>query len=165
VSTVGKVLDPAADRLLVATGVVSIMVYGAVPNQIGTLTLAREVLVGGMTLLLASLGARRIDVLWVGKAGTFGLMWAYPSFLLSYGSAGWQQPIRVFAWVAGIGGLTLAYVAAVAYIRPARQALVEGRKGRRMKAEQAAQQAQAAGQGQTKAKSKTPRALEPEASS
>ena len=35
-----------------------------------------------MVLLLATLGARRIDVLWVGKAGTFGLMFAYPAFLL-----------------------------------------------------------------------------------
>ena len=31
VSTLGKVLDPTADRLLVGTAVISIMVYGAVP--------------------------------------------------------------------------------------------------------------------------------------
>ena len=41
-----------------------------------------------MVLVLASLGAARIDVLWVGKAGTFGLMFAYPTFLLGYGDAG-----------------------------------------------------------------------------
>ncbi len=130
VSTLGKVLDPAADRILVATGVISIMVYGAVPLWFGALTVAREVVVAAMTLLLASLGARRIDVLWVGKAGTFGLMFAYPAFLLSYGNAGWQLPFRVFAWVAGAGGLTLAWVAAVAYIGPARRALTEGRRAR-----------------------------------
>jgi cardiolipin synthase len=71
VSTLGKVLDPVADRLLLGTGVISIIVHGAVPLWFGLATIAREVLVAGVTLLLATLGARRIDVLWVGKAGTF----------------------------------------------------------------------------------------------
>ena len=79
------------------------MVYGAVPLWFGAATIAREVLVSVAVLVLAGLGARRIDVLWVGKAGTFGLMFAYPAFLLGYGTAGWQEPIRGIAWVAGIG--------------------------------------------------------------
>lgn len=131
VSTLGKVLDPVADRVLVLTGVISIIVYGAVPLWFGTLTVVREVLVAGTTLLLASLGARRIDVLWVGKAGTFGLMFSYPAFLLSYGGAAWQVPFRVFAWGSGIIGLGLAYVALFSYIGPARAALADGRAGRR----------------------------------
>ena len=50
VSTLGKVLDPTADRLLVATGVIAIMVYGAVPLWFGIATLAREVLVAATVL-------------------------------------------------------------------------------------------------------------------
>ncbi len=131
VSTLGKVLDPTADRLLVGTAVISIMIYGAVPLWFGLATIAREVLVSGMVILLAAMGAARIDVLWVGKAGTFGLMFAYPTFLLGYGSAGWQEPIRVIAWVTGLIGLALAWWAAVSYIAPARRALREGRAARR----------------------------------
>ncbi len=130
VSTVGKVLDPVADRLLMVTAVVAIMVHGAVPIWFGAATLAREVLVSGAVLLLASLGAARIDVLWVGKAGTFALMFAYPAFLLSDGSAAWQVPFRAFAWFSGIGGLALAWTAAAAYIPAARTAFVQGRRGR-----------------------------------
>jgi cardiolipin synthase (CMP-forming) len=129
VSTLGKVLDPVADRLLLGTAVISVIVYGAVPLWFGLVTIAREVLVAGCTLVLATLGARRIDVLWVGKAGTFGLMAAYPAFLWSAGT-GASDPARVFAWVAGIGGLTLAWVAAFSYVAPARRALTEGRAGR-----------------------------------
>ena len=92
VSTLGKVLDPVADRVLVVTAVIAIMVHGAVPVWFGVATLAREVVVSAAVLLLASLGAARIDVLWVGKAGTFALMFAYPAFLLSYGTASWQGP-------------------------------------------------------------------------
>jgi cardiolipin synthase len=131
VSTFGKVLDPTADRILVGTAVISIMVYGAVPLWFGLATIAREVLVSVMVLLLASLGAARIDVLWVGKAGTFGLMFAYPTFLLGYGSAGWQEPIRVIGWVTGLVGLALSWWAAASYIAPARRALRDGRAARR----------------------------------
>jgi cardiolipin synthase (CMP-forming) len=131
VSTVGKVLDPTADRLLVGTAVIVIIVHGAVPVWFGVLTISREVLVGGIVLVLAALGAARIDVLWLGKAGTFGLMFAYPAFLLGHGSASWQGDVRDVAWVAGGVGLTLAWIAAIAYIKPAQAALRAGRGGRR----------------------------------
>ena len=88
--------------------------------------MAREVLVSAAVLLLAGLGAERIDVLWVGKAGTFGLMFAYPTFLLGHGTAGWQDPSDVIAWVTGLLGLVLAWIAAASYVAPARQALAEG---------------------------------------
>jgi cardiolipin synthase (CMP-forming) len=130
VSTVGKVLDPVADRVLVVTAVIAVMVYGAVPVWFGVATLAREVVVSVAVLLLASLGAARIDVLWVGKAGTFALMFSYPAFLLSYGTAAWQVPFHVFAWVSGITGLVLAWVAAASYVPAARTALTEGRQDR-----------------------------------
>jgi cardiolipin synthase len=130
VSTLGKVIDPVADRLLVITSVVAITVYGAVPVWFGAATLARELLVSAAVLLLASLGAARMDVIWVGKAGTFALMFAYPAFLLSDGTASWQVPFRAFAWFAGIGGLTLAWIAAFSYVPVARQALAAGRRTR-----------------------------------
>jgi len=129
VSTFGKVLDPVADRLLVVTAVITIMIHGAVPIWFGVATLAREVVVSGAVLLLASLGAARIDVLWVGKAGTFALMTAYPLFLVSDGTAGWQQVIRAVAWIIGVVGLTLAWVAAASYVPVARKALADGRRG------------------------------------
>jgi cardiolipin synthase len=131
VSTVGKVLDPTADRILVVTGVIAVTVAGAVPVWFAVLTLAREVLVSVAVLVLASMGAKRIDVLWIGKAGTFALMFAYPAFLLGHGTAGWQDVVRLIAWVTGLLGLTMAWVAAFSYVAPARKALAEGRAARR----------------------------------
>jgi cardiolipin synthase len=130
VSTLGKVLDPVADRVLVATAVITITIHCAVPVWFGAATLAREVVVSVAVLLLASLGAKRIDVLWVGKAGTFALMFSYPAFLLGDGDARWQRPFLVLAWVTGIIGLTLAWVAAGTYLPVARKALAAGRKAR-----------------------------------
>jgi cardiolipin synthase len=131
VSTLGKVLDPAADRVLVGTAVIAVIVHGAVPVWFGVATLAREALVSVMVVLLAALGAARINVLWIGKAGTFALMFSYPAFLLSYGTASWQGPIRVVAWICGLIGLVLGWSAAAGYVGPARDALRVGRSARR----------------------------------
>jgi cardiolipin synthase len=130
VSTLGKVLDPLADRLLVGTAVIAIIIHGAVPLWFGVATLAREALVSVAVLLLAALGAERIDVLWVGKAGTFGLMVAYPSFLFGDGHVSWHTPVLVFAWVCAVPALALAWIAAASYVPVARRALARGRTGR-----------------------------------
>jgi cardiolipin synthase len=131
VSTVGKVLDPTADRLLLGVGVVAILVDGSVPLWIGWLTIVREVLVSGAVVLLAVLGARRIDVTWAGKAGTLALMVAFPLFLGSHAEhLGWQDVAGFLAWTFVIPGIILSWYAAVTYIPISVEALREGRTGR-----------------------------------
>ncbi len=135
VSTVGKVLDPTADRVLVMTGVISVAVAGGVPWWFAGATLAREVLVSGTTVALAALGAARIDVLWWGKVSTFALMTTFPAFLLTSNAhhralATWQTWGRGACWVVGVAGLALSWVVAAGYVRPARVALIQGRRGR-----------------------------------
>jgi cardiolipin synthase len=130
VSDIGKVLDPVADRLLFFVGAGGILVDGSVPTWFGVAVLVREALVAGATLALAALGARRIEVTWFGKAGTFGLMIAFPLFLASESTVGWADLAETLAWVAGIPGLVLSWYAAALYIPMARQALEEGRTDR-----------------------------------
>lgn len=127
VSDLGKVLDPTADRLLLATAVISIVVAGAVPLWLFAIVVAREALVSGAVLFLAARGAPRIDVLWVGKAGTFGLMCALPLFLGSHSDLSWHSQARVAAWVCAVPGVILAWAAAAAYVGPARRALSAAR--------------------------------------
>jgi cardiolipin synthase (CMP-forming) len=117
VSTVGKVLDPTADRIMLGVAIVAIMIDGSVPIWIGALTIVREVLVSGAVLVLAALGARRIDVTWAGKAGTFALMFAFPLFLGSHAdNLGWQDLAGVLAWMFVIPGIILSWYAAIAYV-------------------------------------------------
>ena len=130
VSNLGKVLDPTADRIMLAVAVVALMIDGSVPAWVGVLTLVREVLVSAAVLLLAALGARRIDVQWVGKAGTFALMFAYPFFLLSHAGTSVDDAARAAAWFCAIPGLILSYYAAATYLPLARQALADGRAQR-----------------------------------
>jgi cardiolipin synthase len=125
-SKLGKVLDPVADRLLLFVGVGGILVDGSVPTWFAVAVLVREALVSGATLGLAALGARRIEVTWFGKAGTFWLMIAFPLFLASESTLGWADEARTLAWSTGIPGLTLSWFAAALYVPLARQALREG---------------------------------------
>jgi cardiolipin synthase (CMP-forming) len=127
VSELGKILDPVADRLLFIVGAGGILIDGSVPTWFAVIVLVRETLVGGATLVLAALGARRIDVTWFGKAGTFGLMIAFPLFLASHSDLSWADTAGVLAWIAGIPGLALSLYAAVLYVPIARRALREGR--------------------------------------
>ena len=130
VSELGKVLDPVADRLLFLVGAGGILIDGSVPTWFAVTVLVRETLVGGTTLVLAALGARRIDVTWFGKAGTFGLMIAFPLFLAHNSDLSWADTAGILAWVAGIPGLALSLYAAVLYVPLARRALADGRDAR-----------------------------------
>lgn len=130
VSDLGKVLDPVADRLLFFVGIGAILIDGTVPVWFAVAVLVRELVVGGTTVVLGLLGARRIDVTWWGKAGTFGLMVAFPMFLASASTIGWADTARVLAWVTGIPGLAFSYVAWALYLPLGLKALSDGRADR-----------------------------------
>jgi cardiolipin synthase len=137
VSNVGKILDPVADRLLVIVGLLAVAAAAGVPWWFAIATLVRELIVSILTLVLAALGAARINVLWWGKVSTFALMTCYPWFLLTTNPhhralATWQHDFRVATWVVGITGLALAWIVLFAYIKPALAALRAGRQGRRI---------------------------------
>jgi cardiolipin synthase len=136
-SDLGKVLDPTADRVLLLTAVIALTIDGAVPTWFGVAVLAREAVVSAATLALAAVGARRIDVQWAGKAGTFALMFAFPGFLwLSDTSPGTLYDLlEIATWTVAIVGLVLSYWAAILYVPLARQALREGRDGAAASAE------------------------------
>jgi len=130
VTKLGKVLDPTADRILLATAVISILVVGAMPLAIAAAAIAREALVAAGAVYLAMAGAKRIDVTLVGKAGTFGLMCAFPLFLAGHSTIGWHRSALVLAWVAAVSGLVLGWVSVVFYVRLARAALASRDPGR-----------------------------------
>jgi cardiolipin synthase len=108
---------------------IAILVHGSVPTWLGVAAITREVLVAVAALVLAALGARRIDVQWAGKAGTFAMMFAFPFFLAADAQVDWSDQARVLAWLFAVPGLALGWYAAVTYVPLARRALREGRVG------------------------------------
>jgi cardiolipin synthase len=132
-SELGKILDPTADRLLLLAATIGIVVFdvSGIVSTIAIVLLVREALIAGATLVLAAAGARRIDVLWVGKAGTLAVMFALPMLLLAPEvTGGWHVLLLVGGWGFGIPGTVLGYYAAAKYVPAARAALQEGRQAR-----------------------------------
>jgi cardiolipin synthase len=130
ISNLGKIFDPVVDRLLFFVSIVAIIIAGSAPLWFCIAVLVREVAIALATLALASLGARRIDVTWVGKAATFGLMFAFPGFL--WASTEWvlQPFFEIAAWLCAIPSLLASYYAAALYVPLGLQALREGRRAR-----------------------------------
>lgn len=128
ISELGKVLDPVADRLLFFVGIVSILIDESAPLWLGMVVLAREAIVAGATLVLAGMGAARIDVTWFGKAGAFGFMIAFPLFLAHHSDLSWADVADNYAWLATWPALVFSLYSVILYVPLARKALREGRQ-------------------------------------
>jgi cardiolipin synthase len=128
-SVLGAVLDPIADRLLLLTAAVTLLAEGVVPVALGVAVLVREAAVSVATLALAAAGAARIDVQWIGKAGTFWVMFALPGFLLAdlLEPGTTRDVVEVLTWGMALTGVVLLYAALVRYVPLARAALQAGR--------------------------------------
>ena len=121
-SELGRILDPVADRLMIASAVVGGLIVGVVPPLIGWGLIVREVFMGIVTLVLMSRGAGTLHVRFVGKVATFCLYGAIPAFYLAHGGF-MEWFLRPAAWVVGVVGLALYWYAAILYVGDAREQL------------------------------------------
>jgi cardiolipin synthase (CMP-forming) len=117
VSELGKVLDPTADRLAIAAGLIALVARDAFPLWAALLILVRDavVLLAGVTLLVAR--HVRLEVRFIGKAATFMLMLAVPG--ISWGTLGLPlaDAALVVGWVCFAVGILEYYVAAAVYAK------------------------------------------------
>lgn len=123
VSEFGKLLDPIADRIAIAAGIVALVAVGAFPLPAAIAILARDALMLVAGLVLLARHRLRIDVRRVGKIATVSLMLAIGG--ISW--AGLEGPLpdafAVFGWSCFAFGIVEYYVATLAYVRDARAAL------------------------------------------
>jgi cardiolipin synthase len=127
VSELGKVLDPVADRLAIAAGLIALVVRGAFPLWAALLMLVRDALVLLVGLFLLSALRARIEVRYVGKVATFSLMVAIGC--IAWGSLGYAFSPAFLAcgWVFYAVGILEYYVATALYVGDLRGALAAGR--------------------------------------
>lgn len=117
VSELGKIIDPSADRVvIVVIGIVSVS-QGWIPLPLGILILIREGIITIISIYLFQVKGYRLDVVWLGKVGTFLLLVALPLILLGESST----PNLGLLHAIGIGlsllGTLTLYGAAIKYLR------------------------------------------------
>jgi cardiolipin synthase len=116
VSEFGKVLDPVADRLAIAAGLIALVVRGAFPLWAALLILVRDVaiLIAG-SVLLARRHAR-IEVRYIGKVATFALMTSIA--FIAWGNLGYllSEAALACGWAFFAAGIVEYYVATALYV-------------------------------------------------
>jgi cardiolipin synthase len=125
VTELGRILDPVADRLAIAAGLLTFAISGIFPFWAALLILVRDVavLLGGVALLWGR--DLRVDVRGIGKIATFSLMAAIA--WIAWGNAGGPlgDVLLVGGWLAYVVGIVEYYLAAGLYAIDVRDALAE----------------------------------------
>lgn len=125
-SRLGELLDPAADRLYILVTLLVLAGRGDVPWWLLGVIVTREVVLVVVLLVLRSRGHGPLPVHFVGKAGTFALLYAFPLLLL----ATWEGAVGLVAGVVGWAfagwGIGLYWLACVLYVRQAVGVLQDG---------------------------------------
>lgn len=123
VSQLGQVLDPAADRLFILVTLFALAWRDVVPWWMVGVIVLRDVIMAGLLVPLSRQGYGPLPVHFVGKAGTFALLYAFPLLLL----AEWSGPVGTIALVAGWAfawwGIGLYWLAGGMYLMQARRLL------------------------------------------
>jgi cardiolipin synthase len=122
VSELGKILDPVADRLAIAAGLIALVVADAFPLWAALLILVRDVAVLIAGLVLLAKRRARIDVRYIGKVATFALMAAIAC--IAWGNLGYPlaPAALVCGWAIFAAGIVEYYVATVLYVGDLRRA-------------------------------------------
>lgn len=115
-SALGALLDPAIDRLYMLVIPVAFGVRGLVPWAIIGTLLARDLLLATTLPALRSRGLVALPVTYVGKAGTFALMSAFPLILLGQWDALTGRVVLSAGWAFLIWGLGMYLWAFVLYL-------------------------------------------------
>ena len=123
VSRLGQILDPVADRVAIAAGLIALVVRDVFPLWAALLILVRDaaVLVVGAYALRRR--GTRIDVRWIGKAATFQLMVAVPAIAWGALDLPPAAAATVVGWLSYAVGIVEYYIAGWTYIGDLRRAL------------------------------------------
>lgn len=116
VSRLGELLDPAADRLFILVTLVVLAVRDVVPWWLLVVIVARDVLLAVVLLVLGRRGLGPLPVHFVGKGGTFALLYAFPLLFLAHGTSAVAQVAWVLGWAFSWWGVALYWLAAALYV-------------------------------------------------
>jgi CDP-diacylglycerol---glycerol-3-phosphate 3-phosphatidyltransferase len=105
VTTLGRLLDPIADKLLISSALISLVQLGLAPAWMVTIILGREFAVSGLRSIAASEGFT-IDVSTLGKGKMVLQVAAVTGLILGLEHPGWiMQTAKILLWAVVLSAL------------------------------------------------------------
>ncbi len=116
----GQLLDPAADRLYIFSTLIGLAVVGYIPHWLTIVVIARDVLLLFTYPILASRGYGPLPVHYLGKAGTFALLYSFPLLLIAAAFPDISLFVLPVAWAFALWGIGLYWWAGFVYLAQVR---------------------------------------------
>ena len=116
----GQLLDPAADRLYIFATLIGLSVVGYIPIWLPMIVIGRDLLLLFTYPILASRGYGPLPVHYLGKAGTFALLYAVPLLLIASAFPDVSLFVLPVAWAFAWWGIGLYWWAGFVYLAQVR---------------------------------------------
>jgi CDP-diacylglycerol--glycerol-3-phosphate 3-phosphatidyltransferase len=117
VSRLGQLLDPLADRLLIASVAIALVVRGVLPWPAAVLLVARDLFLLAGWPLLKRRGIEPPEVILLGKAATLVLLLALPVLTLGATGLAVAGAARLLGLALLWTGVAMYYLAGAVYVR------------------------------------------------
>ena len=117
VTKLGQVLDPAADRLYIFASLIGLTINGNIPLWFAVILISRDVMLLLVYPVLATHGYGPLPVHFLGKAGTFSLLYALPLLLMADVWPQAELVILPLGWGFAFWGIGLYWWAGFIYVR------------------------------------------------
>jgi len=126
-SRFGELADPAIDRFYIVATLIVLYIRDAIPLWVILLLLARDLVLGLVTIGLVRKALPPLKVTYLGKAATFNLLYAFPFLLLAL-HPGWSGTLAyIFGWSFTWWGVGLYLYTGVSYFTTAVSAITVAR--------------------------------------
>jgi cardiolipin synthase len=118
-STLGAMLDPAADRIYIVATLVVLYLRQAIPLWVVFVLLGRDFVLALITLIMKIRRVELMEVTYLGKAATFNLLYAFPLLLLSTRESLIGQITFAVGWGFASWGIVLYVYTGITYFQSA----------------------------------------------
>jgi cardiolipin synthase len=130
ITRLGQLLDPFADRLYIFATLAGLVWTDVIPLWLALVVVGRDVLLLLVYPVLATHGYGPLPVHYLGKAGTFALLYAFPLLLLANIFSNVSFIIQPVAWAFALWGAGLYWWAGFVYVKQVKDLVLTQRLGR-----------------------------------
>ena len=114
-SSLGEILDPLVDRLYILATLIGLALRDVIGWWLVALLVGRDLVLLVLLPMLRRSGRLALPVTFVGKAGTFALLWGFPLLLLGSLPGTWGTVVTAFGWGFALWGTYLYWWAGIRY--------------------------------------------------